>query len=342
MTADRKYQVFVSSTYTDLPEARQALVKALLGLGLIPVGMDLHPTEDNNHWKAIQALVNECDYYLVLTGGRYGTLSPMGLSYTHREYIYAATRKKPVLALLHENPGLLPEPDRETSREGKAKLDDFRHLLRDKASLFRLWNTPGDLHDVITKAMPMLIEKHPAPGWVRAGQVTDFGSQREIQELRKRVAELEKECEEVNAGYRPPIETLARGKDLVTLEYSCNIYIKGDCKASQLVTTMTWDQVFSCVAPQLMDEAPEAAMREALEERIAEGALHDAQRKLPKAHAVRNVVINTSSFNQIKIHLRALGLIRKCSRKQGQTQLTWQLTQLGDRTMTEVLTTRHS
>ncbi len=339
MSTDRKYQVFVSSTYTDLPESRQELVQSLLAMGMIPTGMELYPTEQNNQWPMIQKVISECDYYIVMVGGRYGTLSPMGLSYTHREYIYAATKKKPVLALLHENPDSLPVHLREKAPEDQVRLRDFRELLRQKA-LFRYWSTPGDLQTVLKKAMPAMIKQHPSPGWVRAGQVADLTSQREVQELRRRIAELEHEKEELSAGHRPPAETLARGTDPVEMQYNCNVYVKGDCKATRSAASMTWNQVFACMAPQMLEEVPESVMRQALEEHISTNALRDVQKQLPKAHAVRNVVVDGGSFNQAKIQLRALGLIRKCPRRDPGGELFWQLTPQGDRLMTEVLSRR--
>ncbi|MEE4251151.1 MAG: DUF4062 domain-containing protein [Alcanivoracaceae bacterium] len=337
MTSDKKYQVFVSSTYADLQDARQELMMALLSMGMIPTGMELYPSEQNNQWPMIQKVINECDYYVVLVGGRYGSLSPIGLSYTHREYVYAATKKKPVIAFLHDHPELLPQDCRETSREGDVRFRDFRKLVQEKAAIFRHWSSPADLAEVVRKSMPLLIRQNPAPGWVRAGQVADLSQVREVQDLKKRIEDLEREKNELTAGWRPPLETLARGSDNVTLQYSCNAYIKGDCKVTMADSKMTWDQVFAAVGPQMMNEVPEAVMREALEEAIAARALSDVQQVLPKAHAVRNVVLSTASFNQVKIQLRALGLIRKNPAREASGQIWWQLTPHGDHTMTQVL-----
>lgn len=336
MSTEKKYQVFVSSTYSDLQESRQELMLALLSMGMIPTGMEMYPTESNNQWPMIQQVINECDYYVVLLGGRYGTLSPMGLSYTHREYIYAATKRKPVIAFLHDHPEVLPAEARESTREGDVRLSDFRKLLQEK-TVFRYWNTPRDLGQVVRKAMPQFVKQHPASGWVRAGQVSDINQARELQELRKQVEELEREKEELTSGWRPPVDTLARGTDIIGLQYSCNVYIKGDCKVSMAETRLTWDQVFATVGPQMMNEVPESAMRQALEEYIAEHALEDVQAQLPKAHAVRNIVLSTQSFNQVKIQLRALGLIRKVARRDQTGATWWQLTPQGDQTMTQVL-----
>ena len=41
MAAKKKLQVFVSSTYNDLKEERQAAVEAILKAGHIPAGMEL-------------------------------------------------------------------------------------------------------------------------------------------------------------------------------------------------------------------------------------------------------------------------------------------------------------
>lgn len=335
MSSDRKYQVFVSSTFTDLQEARQELMLSLLSMGLIPTGMELYPTESNGQWPMIQKVINECDYYVVLLGGRYGTLSPIGLSYTHREFVYAVTKRKPVIAFLHDHPEMLPSDKRETSPEGHVKFKDFRQLLQDKA-MFRFWSNPADLGKVARKALPHFIRENPAPGWVRANQVTDLGPARDVQELRRRIDELEQEKEELSAGLRPDPRSLARGGDPVTLSYNCNAYVKGDCKAIMADTTMTWDQVFARVAPQMLNEVPEQVMRQALEEAIADHALQDVQRQLPKAHAVRNIVISTGTFNQVKIQLRAQGLIRKSPRRDNGL-VHWQITPLGDQTMTQIM-----
>lgn len=332
---ERKYQVFVSSTFNDLQEARQELMLALLSMGLIPTGMELYPTESNGQWPVIQKVINECDYYVIVLGGRYGTLSPIGLSYTHREFVYAMTKKKPVIAFLHDNPEMLPADFREAGQEGNVRFRDFRKLLQDKC-MFRFWNKPKDLGDAARKALPRFIRENPSPGWVRASQVTDLASARELQELKKRIEELEQEKEELAAGLRPSPDSIARGSDPVTLSYNCNAYIKGDCKAITADTTRTWDQIFACIAPHMLSEVPEPVMRQALEEAIAQNALQDVQRQLPKAHAVRSIVISTASFNQIKIQLRTLGLIRKTSRRDGGL-VYWQLTPLGDQTMTHIM-----
>jgi len=43
---NKKYQVFVSSTYKDLKEERMAVTHLLLKMGFIPVGMEQFPASN--------------------------------------------------------------------------------------------------------------------------------------------------------------------------------------------------------------------------------------------------------------------------------------------------------
>src|ERR1043166_3605727 len=100
---DKRYQVFVSSTYEDLKEERQEVIQALLELDCIPSGMELFPAASEDQWTLIKRVIDDCDYYLVIVGGRYGSVGPDKKSFTQMEYEYAVSRNKPVIAFLHAN-----------------------------------------------------------------------------------------------------------------------------------------------------------------------------------------------------------------------------------------------
>ena len=53
MAQKKKLQVFVSSTYTDLREERQAAVEAILTAGHIPAGMELFAAGDETQVNVI-------------------------------------------------------------------------------------------------------------------------------------------------------------------------------------------------------------------------------------------------------------------------------------------------
>src|SRR5271154_5705514 len=105
---DKRYQVFVSSTYADLKEERRTIIQTLIEMDCIPAGMELFPAADEEQFEFIKSIINDCDYYLLIIGGRYGSTTPDGLSYTEKEYDYAIQRGIKVIALIHEKPEDIP------------------------------------------------------------------------------------------------------------------------------------------------------------------------------------------------------------------------------------------
>jgi hypothetical protein len=61
----------------------------------------------------ITRVIDESDYYLLIIGGRYGSLGADGVGFTEKEYDYAVRQKKPVMAFLHKSPETLPFQDNE-------------------------------------------------------------------------------------------------------------------------------------------------------------------------------------------------------------------------------------
>lgn len=337
VTVEKRYQVFISTTYPDMQGARQALMPPLLDLGMLPMGMDPHSANGNDQMPLVQRLIDDSDYFVILLGGRYGGLSPLGLSYPHREYIFAATKRKPVITFLHDQPSALPEEARESSREGQVRRDDFARLLESKTLCYR-WRQERDLQQLVARVMPEVMRRHPADGWVKGGRATPGGD--ESEELRARIAALEKEREALLGGLRTPVRNLARGGDEVPLDYSCDVYEGGDCKIAMASCRLDWDRIFACVAPLMLNPVSEAVMCKALEEYIARQALGNVSGDFPRAHAVRNVRLAGHTFNQIKVQLRALGLIAKAAGQDAGGLPLWRLTAQGDATMNQVMAQR--
>ena len=48
---DKRYQVFVVSTYSDLVEERQRVIQTLLEADCIPAGMELFPATDEEQFN---------------------------------------------------------------------------------------------------------------------------------------------------------------------------------------------------------------------------------------------------------------------------------------------------
>jgi len=48
--ADKRYQVFISSTYEDLKNERLEVLNSLLSMNCIPVGMELFPSSSEEQF----------------------------------------------------------------------------------------------------------------------------------------------------------------------------------------------------------------------------------------------------------------------------------------------------
>ena len=99
---DKRYQVFVSSTYKDLIDERRAVINEIMSLDCIPSGMELFPATDEEQFEFIKRIIDDCDYYVLILGGRYGSLAKDGISYTEKEYLYALSKGIHVLAFVQE------------------------------------------------------------------------------------------------------------------------------------------------------------------------------------------------------------------------------------------------
>ena len=86
---DKRYQVFVSSTYADLKEERRAIIQTVIELNCIPAGMELFPASNEEQFSFIKRVTDDCDYYLLVIAGRYGSVGTDGISYTEKEFDYA-------------------------------------------------------------------------------------------------------------------------------------------------------------------------------------------------------------------------------------------------------------
>lgn len=73
---NKKYQVFISSTYSDLIEERRKILDILLAADCIPAGMEAFVATDAEQFEVIKKVIDLCDYYVLIIGKRYGSISP--------------------------------------------------------------------------------------------------------------------------------------------------------------------------------------------------------------------------------------------------------------------------
>ncbi|MBA5983618.1 DUF4062 domain-containing protein, partial [Pseudomonas sp. MD195_PC81_125] len=111
----------------------------------------------------------DCDYYLLIVGGRYGSLGAEGLSFTEMEFDYAVERGIKIVALLHGSPEKLTIERSEISEEARLKLQAFRDKVSN-GRLVKYWTSPSDLPGLVSLSLVKTMKAFPAVGWVRASE----------------------------------------------------------------------------------------------------------------------------------------------------------------------------
>ena len=333
---DKKYQVFVSSTYEDLKAERQEVMHVLLELDCIPSGIELFPAADEDQWSLIKGVIDDCDYYIVIVAGRYGSIGPAGISYTEMEYRYAVDQAKPVVAFLHGDPGSIAQEFIETTDKGKAHLKAFCDRVRRKVC--KEWTTPHELGSVVARSLSRLRKVSPGIGWVRGDQVSSRESAAEILRLRKKIDDLESKINEVETTAPPGTENLAQGDDKFEVEMLASIGMSPNYAHHQFRYTesVTWNEIFREISPLMIHECDDKSINRSLKHLFTpsvEKAINKSGKF--KGYYLVNFAIKRDCFRTIIVQIRALGLIAKSSRPRSVKDKAtyWTLTPYGDNVM---------
>lgn len=337
---DKRYQVFISSTYADLQEERQEVMQALLELDCIPAGMELFPAASDDQWTLIKKVIDDCDYYMVILAGRYGSIGPDGQSYTEMEYRYALETSKPIIGFIHRTPGELAASRCESTDEGKAKLIAFGELVQKK--MCRFWGNPADLGSQVSRSLIKLIKSNPGIGWVRGDLVPDESAIEEMLLLRRKIEELQIELQTNRTSIPEGTSSLAQGEDPFEINFTFVASLdrwahNGDGYRSKV--TVDWDGIFSAVSPLMINEATDRDLVNALNKLAVDSASSDLQNSTQfKNLRLMDFKVENDDFQTIKIQLRALSLITKSakSRSVKDTATYWTLTPFGDNVMTRL------
>lgn len=191
----KKFQIFVSSTYLDLIDERQAAVEAILKAGHIPAGMELFTASNQSQWSIVQKWIDESDVYMLILGGRYGSIEPIsGLSYTELEYNYALEKKKPLFAVVMKD-SALEEKVKTCGRsvlesEHPQKLKDFKKKVLMYMSSF--FEDSKDIKLAFHESIIGIQQENELTGWVRGDKILN------PQQYLDRITALQYEKEVIN------------------------------------------------------------------------------------------------------------------------------------------------
>lgn len=190
---EKKYQIFISSTFKDLKTARLKVRDAILSMYHFPVGMEMFGALDEDQWDVIKRDIDASDYYVLIIGKMFGSEVPgEGISYTQKEYRYAVEQGIPVLAFLMKDDADVAKTFQETDKDRIDKLKDFRKEV-ETGRVVSFWSNPDELAGQVISSLSRQIARKQRPGWIRASEFDIEKSHAELLELTEKVRELEAE-----------------------------------------------------------------------------------------------------------------------------------------------------
>ena len=185
-----KYQVFISSTYSDLSIERKQVLDILLMADCIPAGMESFVATDEEQFNVIKKVIDLCDYYILILGKRYGTVhEASGLSYTEMEYNYAIDKNIPVLVFAIDDSVELDESKVESNAINKEKLAQFKGRAMTNR-LASIWRDSSDLMGKVAISIMQAKTEMGRPGWHRGSGENQEKIMEELILLQKENAEL--------------------------------------------------------------------------------------------------------------------------------------------------------
>lgn len=306
----KKLQLFISSTYTDLIEERQAAVQAVLDAGHIPAGMELFKAGNRTQLETIYKWIDDSDVYMLILGGRYGSVEEeSGKSYTHLEYEYALNSGMPVFAVVLSDSFLQTKEEISDCKmiheaDNKEKYEKFKIVVMSK--IIRIANDSKDIMIAIHTTLKDFLNECELVGWVRSDNTEgSIALLKQINNISTENRELQNELNTVKEKLRQMQvsfnESIAFESRVITIdgtyeersrEYSGKYtYIK-----KSIQKEITWNEMFLLWAPRLLTTLNSTKAKQELEASL-------------KDFMGRYFSINENQFNKIKIQYYALDLI---------------------------------
>lgn len=296
---EKRYQIFISSTFADLEEERKAIMEAIIDLNCFPAGMEMFPADDSEQFEFIKTIIDESDYYVLVIAGRYGSTADDGISYTEKEYEYALEKGIPVLVFYRRNIGSITIDKTDNDQEKSRKLQAFREKAMEN-KLAKSWETPDELKYVVGNSLSRIFKTKPRIGWIKGNSVSDVSTYKKLEDLRHELdglrLENKKLKEKIVDANNEKIEDLSQGEDKIRINYSFAI---GFDTIRQNVE-LTWNKLFSLIGANFIAAQNIDKSKEIVDNAIKSYLSNDK----PHFH------VNNDDFNLMKIQFDALGMLR--------------------------------
>jgi Domain of unknown function (DUF4062) len=331
---EKRYQVFVSSTYADLRDERERIINELTRIGYIAVGMEQFPATDEDKFEYIKRIIEDSDYYIVIIRGKYGSVDQNGTSYTEKEFDYAVEVRKPALAFIYGDRQNLSvrEIDEDTGKQ--EKLKSFISKLEQKR-IVKHWKLVDELVSLVKDSLNDASRRLPAIGWIRGDQAIDPRVINDLESLRREAEALKKEnmdLKEVLSIQRKSDshgELLKQGDDAFGVKITVRVRGSKDKpweREKVKLVNLTYDRILFYIADDLYRDYPEDNVKEDVKQVVSSEINFDDN------NGLRDFDVTSGTVRSLRYQFEALGLITVKSERKGfldEYEFVWRLTESG-------------
>lgn len=263
---EKKFQVFISSTYEDLKDERNEIIKAVLEMGHIPVGMEMFSAADEEQWGVIKRTIDAIDYYAVVIAHRYGSVTKEGISYTEKEFDYAISKGIPVVGFIIDE--LVTWPPSMIDSD-KRKVTKFKSKIKGK--MVQFWTNKDDLRGKVIVSLMKSFATSPRTGWVRADEATSPVVTKELTRLSSENAILRAQIE-VNNKAALEHQSAASHAMQILAKNKVRFKVRNDASWEEAkFYKLTLARIFGFVAPNLIYENSSLGVSQDLALKILNG-----------------------------------------------------------------------
>ncbi len=290
----------------------------------IPAGMELFPAADDDQLEFIKRVIDDCDYYVLIIGGRYGSVDASGISYTQKEYEYAIEKGMQVLAFVHSEPGQIASGKSEQNPDLMKKLEEFRNTVS-AGRLVKFWNNADVLPGQVVLALSKAIKTYPAIGWVRASHISATELHEELYSLRRELLQTQKQLKIAQKEQEGPAST----NNIKPVSLDSEVQVKIRHSAGRIHNEKTtWKALFKLIAPCLMSVPSDIKLNKYVANSILEA--NDI--------SGYGASVDREDYDMIRSQFLAYELVtvKRSSTTDGGVALFWKLTKAGHEKMLQI------
>ena len=268
-------------------------------------------TSNDNFVEYSRQQIDQCDYMIFILGNDYGHLSVSGVSYLHLSYIYASSKRVPMIALISTQPS--------QNALLRQRLDLFNLVVKEQATRAIYFDQTSNGVPECVRMLDELKDKFPRAGWVKDSQpvtttpsallTNDLKSVLISDRLRVRnseptttVSSLESDKAVTQPTARPNQVAPSELTEELVVNYTAHAFEAGNLREISAAHTLSWGSVLQTLRG-LPQPFTSNMMLTQINDSLKDAAMTEALKISPKIHAVSRCQISNIDYQWIKSQL---------------------------------------